>query len=163
MKRRLSLRRQLPGVGGKFGVLLPAQSGAAERDAVLLGRRLERLEFATGAEIGQRRAVGLGGVAGGIEGKVQDAARGIDGGKWARMHLAQHRRAQAMRGELRAAVDGDVRRHAHPVARERNFGKTGKNWRKNCFKSGDAPFARNIRSEHYSCALRFMWALRASA
>ena len=58
MKRRPPLRRQLPGVGGKFGVLLPAQRGAAERDPVLLGARLERIEAAPGAEIGERGAVG---------------------------------------------------------------------------------------------------------
>ena len=103
-------------------MLLPAQRGAAERDAVLLGRRLQRIELAAGAEIGERRAVGLGGVAGGIEGEMQDAARRLDRRERPRMHLAQHGRAQGMRGEPRAAADGDVCGHA-PSGRMR-----GKLW-----------------------------------
>ena len=95
-------------------MLLPAQRGAAERDAVLLGRRLQRLEFAAGAEIGQRRAVGLGGVAGGIEGEMQDAARRLDRRERAGMHLAQHGRAQGMRGQPRAAMtNGHLSAHGH--------------------------------------------------
>ena len=55
-------------------MLFPAQRRAAEDDAVLLGGCLQRLELAAGTHVGQRRAVALGGIAGGIEGKVQDAA-----------------------------------------------------------------------------------------
>jgi hypothetical protein len=39
------------------------------------------------------------------------------------MHLAQHRRAQAMRGKPPAALDGDFRAHALSVAWAGNFGK----------------------------------------
>ena len=42
---------------------------------MVLGRRLERVEPAPRAEIGERRAVGLAGLAGGLEGEMQDAAR----------------------------------------------------------------------------------------
>ena len=50
-------------------------AAAAEDDAVLLGGCFQRLELAAGAQIGERRAVALGGIAGGIEGEMQDAAR----------------------------------------------------------------------------------------
>ncbi len=100
-------------------MLLPAQRGAAECDAVLLGGRLQRLEFAPGAEIGQRRAVGFSGVAGGIEGEMQDAARRLDRREGPGMHLAQHGRAQGMRGEPRAVLDGDVRVIAPPGRMQR--------------------------------------------
>ena len=80
------------------------------------GRRFQRFNLAAGAEIGERGAVGLGGVAGGIEGKVQDAARRFDRGEWPRMHLAENGRAQGMRGQPPAVLDGDLCGHAHPVA-----------------------------------------------
>ena len=97
VERRLALRRQLPAIGGEFGMLLPAQHGAAERDAVVLGALFERIEPAADAEIGERGAIGAGGLAGGIEGKMQDAARGRERRERPRMHLAQYRRAQGVR------------------------------------------------------------------
>ena len=118
-------RRQLPGVGGKFRMLFPAQHGAAEDDTVLFGGRFQRLKLAAGAEIAERHTIALGGVAGGIEGKVQDAPRRRDRRKRARMDFAEDRRAQGMRGELSAVLDGDVRGHAHRVACTGNFGKMG--------------------------------------
>ena len=46
-------RRQLPSVGGKFGMLLPSQNGAAEHDAVLLHSVLQRLEMMATADFSQ--------------------------------------------------------------------------------------------------------------
>jgi hypothetical protein len=39
------------------------------------------------------------------------------------MDFAEDRRAQGMRGELSAVLDGDVRRHAYRVACTGKFGK----------------------------------------
>ena len=116
MERRVALRRQFPRIGSEFGMLFPAQRGAAERDAMLLGRRLRRFELAAGAESGERRPVGLGGLARSIEGEMQDAARRLERRERAGMYLAEHRRAQGMRGKPPAVLDGDLCRHGHPVA-----------------------------------------------
>ena len=51
-------------------MLLPAQHGAAESDAVLLGRRLQRLELMARTEIYQGCTITLCGIAGGIERKM---------------------------------------------------------------------------------------------
>ena len=67
-------------------MLLPAQGRAAERNAMVLGGRFQRIEPAVGAELGERGAVALAGFAGGIEGKMQDAARRFDRRKRPRMH-----------------------------------------------------------------------------
>jgi hypothetical protein len=67
-------------------------------------RRLQKAE---------RRAVVAAGLAAGIEGEMQDAARRLDGRERAGMDLAQHGRAQGVRRKPRAiaAADGDFRAH----------------------------------------------------
>ena len=90
---------------------------------MVFGAGFQWIEPAAGAEIGERGAVGTAGFTGGIEGKMQDAARRFDRRKGARMHFVQDCRAQRMRAKPRAA-DVDVRGHVLRVACERNFGKT---------------------------------------
>ena len=114
-------------------MLLPAQRGAAERDAMLLGRRLQRFELAAGAESGERRAVGLGGLARGIEGEMQDAARRLDRRERAGMYLAEHRRAQGVGRQPHAVLDGDFRGHSHPGRTNRpGLASRAVGWRKIC-------------------------------
>ena len=113
MERHVALRGQLPGIGGKFGMLLPAQDRAAQLDAVLLGAVFERRQPAPGAEIGERRPVALGRLAGGGEGEMQHAARRLDRRERPGMHLAEHGGAQVMGGQPRAVADRHIRRHAY--------------------------------------------------
>ena len=94
--------RQLPGIGGEFGMLLPAQHGVAERDAMVLvcgfgGAQAARAQKAVSAARSASRAL-----AGGLEGEVQHAPRRLDRREGARMHFAQHRGAQRMRRQPRA-------------------------------------------------------------
>jgi len=51
-------------------MLLPAQHGAIEGDAMLLGGRLQQLELTAGAKFCQGCAITLRGIAGGIERKM---------------------------------------------------------------------------------------------
>ena len=76
-----------------------------------------------GAEVCERRAVGLAALAGRIEGEMQDAARGLDRGERARMNLAEHRCAQRVRFKARAVPYGDLGGHPQPVARAPAFDK----------------------------------------
>src|SRR6185369_4399500 len=87
------------------------QRHAAEGDAMLLGRRFQRLQLAAGAEVGKRDAVGARGLARGGEAEMQDAARRFQRGERPRMHLAENGGTQRMRFEPRAVVDGDVGGH----------------------------------------------------
>ena len=125
MKRRAALRRHLPGIGGKFGVLLPAQRRPAQHDAMLLGAGLERVEPTPLAEVGEGRAVALAGIARGVEGKVQNAARRLDRRERPRVHLAEHGGAQGMRLEPPAAFDADFGCHGPCGGMRHNFWQGG--------------------------------------
>ena len=58
-RQRGRIGRHFPGVGGEFGMLLPAQHGGAERGAVMLFSGRRRLQPARLAECDQVGAVGL--------------------------------------------------------------------------------------------------------
>ena len=74
-------------------MLLPAQQNAAKNHAMLLGRGLQRLEIATGAEIGKGSAVTFSGIAGGFEGKMQDTSGRVDRREGPRVNLSENGRA----------------------------------------------------------------------
>ncbi len=106
-------------------MLLPAQHCTAEHDAVLLGGWFQRLEIAARAEISERGAIASCGIAGGIEGKMQNAARRLDRRERPRMHFAEYRSAQGVRRESRALAIADrhLSTHGSPVARDAIFDK----------------------------------------
>jgi hypothetical protein len=108
-------------------MLLPAQHGAAEHDAILLVGGLERGKPAPLGKIGECRAVGLRALAGSVKGEMQHAARRLDRRERPRMRLAEDGRAQRMREKPRAiaASDCDISTHALPVARSAGFDKHG--------------------------------------
>ncbi len=111
MKRhRVRIGRKLEGVGGEFGMLLPAQLGAAECDMEMLVGGPRRRDAAAGAEIDQGSSVGLRLLARGIEGEMQHARGRRQRRERARMHLAQHRGPQPVRLKLRPA-DRDFGAH----------------------------------------------------
>ena len=93
-------------------MLLPAQHRTAEDDAVLFGGRFQRLKLASGTKIGQCGAIALGGIAGGIECKMQNSLGRFDRRKRAGMHLTENRRAQGMRREFAAIFDRNIHDHA---------------------------------------------------
>ena len=125
---RPPVRRQLPGIGGEFGMLLPAQRGAAERDAVLLGAGFQRIEPAPGAEIGERGAVGAWPASPAVSKAKCRMRRGVSIGVNGRACTSPSTAARKrMRREPRAVLDGDVRRHAPFGSHARgSFGKMRK-------------------------------------
>ena len=97
-------------------MLLPAQRSRAERDAMVLAAAFRCRQATLEAEHGERRAVGLAALGRGLEGEVQHPTRRLDRREWARVHLAEHDRAQRMRGEPRLLgfADPQIRAHACP-------------------------------------------------
>src|SRR4029078_4912776 len=104
MERSHIRRWQLPRISGEFRMLLPAQQNAAKNDAMLLGRGLQRLAIATGAEIGKGSAVAFGGIAGGVEGKMQDAAWRLERREGSGVHLTKNSCTQRMGLKTRSTL-----------------------------------------------------------
>ncbi len=113
-ERRRLRARQLPAIGGELAVLLPAQAGFAEADAVMLGV-VERSRHTTlGAETGECHAVGrrLAGI--GHEGEVQKPPRRLQRREGPGMDLREDGTALRMRNERRRIVE-TAGRHAPPL------------------------------------------------
>ncbi len=108
LERNGAGRRQLPGIGRELGVVLPAQRGAAECAAVMLGRGRGRHDAVADAEGRQRRALGLRRRGVDQETEMQDAPRGLERRERPRVQLAEHGGAQRMIRE-RPAAHRDVR------------------------------------------------------
>ena len=88
-RHRSGISRHFPGVGGEFGMLLPAQDGGAERRTMMLFGRQRRWETARFAELHQVGTVGLRQRARGIEGEMQDARRNGDRRERAGVNFAE--------------------------------------------------------------------------
>jgi hypothetical protein len=69
-------------------MLLPAQRCTAEHDAVLFDGWFQRLEIAARTHISERSSILSCGIAGGIEGKMQNAPRCLEWRKRPRMHFS---------------------------------------------------------------------------
>lgn len=104
-------------------MLLPAQGGRAEFDAVMLVAGLGRRQSAPGAEIGERRAIGFAALGRRLECELQHTARRLDRRERAGVNLAEHRCPQRVRFEPAAMAYGDLGGHAQRVARRPHFDK----------------------------------------
>ena len=106
-------------------MLLPSQQGSAERNAVLLGGWSQWLEIAARTQISKRGSILPRGIAGGIEGKMQNAPRRLEWRKRPRVHFSEYRSAQWVRSESRAlaVADRHLSTHSFPVARDAIFDK----------------------------------------
>jgi hypothetical protein len=89
---------------------------------MLLVGRLWADEAARGAKCRQRGAIRLAALLRGLEREMQHAARRFDRRERARMHLAEHGRAQRMRGEP-LAPDCDIDAHGPDLGASRGMGR----------------------------------------
>jgi hypothetical protein len=69
-------------------MLLPPQHCTAEHDAVLFDGRFQRLEIAARTQISERGSILPRGIAGGIEGKMQNTPRRLEWRKRPRVHFS---------------------------------------------------------------------------
>ena len=106
-------------------MLLPPQHCTAEHDAVLFDGWFQRLEIAARTQISERGSILPCGIAGGIEGKMQNAPRRLEWRKRPRVHFSEYRSAQGVRRESRALAIADrhLSTHGSPVARDAIFDK----------------------------------------
>ena len=95
---------------------------------MLLAAGFRRRQAAFDAELAERRAVGLAALGRGLEGEMQHPTRRLDRGERAGVNLAEHDRAQWMRGEPRLLgfADLQIRAHGRAVTRGARIDKAAR-------------------------------------